>query len=475
MNNYNGATMTLDGVNLYMTKTNGKQALNNEGTLEIKGGSYLSSVSPSTGNNARGTLDNKSSGTVVIKDATIVAVNNKGIVNAGILTIGENDGTVNKNSPIIQGPVAAIESTTDFDWYDGTLKGISNIITGAGSIDDIETGYDIVYSSEIINGQTYQTSYLGHGANVIFDANGGTVSEGIRMVEIGSKVGALPTPTYGTKIFRGWYTDPVDGTQINEDTIISAPITFYAHWVDVLYVAEYNGTQYKTVQAALNACKNDGTLCTVTILEDVSEALTVAAGKNVSFDITGHTLSNKANSPVIVVKGQATISNGRIHSSATQGAINVESGGRLYVTGGTIEAVGTRQAIYNNGGTVEISGNPLLRALSTERATVHNLNNGTMIIKGGTIISENERGVYNAAGTVTIGDNEGNVDITTPVIQGHTYGFDNEGTFNFYDGIIKGITDGINGTVTDVESGYQVANGTESIDGITYQTSYLDL
>ena len=473
VNNFANASMILDGVNVYMTKNNGKQAVNNEGMLEIKGGSYLSSVSPSAGDKSRGTLENKA--TVVIKDATIVAVNNKGIVNKGTLTIGEKDGNVNKNSPVIQGPVAGIESTTDFDMYDGTIKGFTDIVIGTGSVDDIETGYDIVSSSEIISGQTYKTMYLGHGVNVTFNPNGGTVSETTRMVEVGSNIGPLPTPTYGTNIFRGWFTDPVNGTQINENTIINAAITYYAHWADVLYVAEYNGTEYKTVQAAINACKNDGTLCTVTILENVSEALTVAAGKNISFNITGHTISNKNNSPVIVVRGQATISNGRIHSSATQGAINVEGNGKLYVTGGTIEAVGTRQAIYNNGGTVEISGNPLLSALSTERATVHNLNNGTMIITGGTIFSENERGLFNAAGTVTIGAQDSNVSTTTPVIQGHTYGVDNAGTFNFYDGILKGTTAGINGTVSDIENGYQVTNGTEQIDGVTYYTSYLDL
>ena len=49
-----------------------------------------------------------------------------------------------------------------------------------------------------------------------------------------------------------------------------------------------------------------------------------------------------------------------------------------------IIATGIRQAIYNDGGTVEITGDAYLSAVSTERATVqNNTNTSKLYITGG--------------------------------------------------------------------------------------------
>ena len=56
---------------------------------------------------------------------------------------------------------------------------------------------------------------------------------------------------------------------------------------------------------------------------------------------------------------------------------------------------------------------------------------------------------------------------------GKTYGIKNNYTFNFYDGIIKGKTDAITGTITNQEIDTQIINGTEVIDGVTYKTIHL--
>ena len=108
-----------------------------------------------------------------------------------------------------------------------------------------------------------------------------------------------------------------------------------------------------------------------------------------------------------------------------------------------------------------------------ERATVQNLTGGTVRILGGTIIGVNQQAISNE-GTLTIGSKDGSVSTTAPSITGKTYGVKSTSTFNFYDGIIRGRTDSINGTVSDVETNYQVANDTVTEDGVTYHTACLE-
>ena len=185
-----------------------------------------------------------------------------------------------------------------------------------------------------------------------------------------------------------------------------------------------------------------------------------------------YTISNKGINPVITNNGITTITNGIITSNTSRGVINNESNGTLTISGGQIIATGTRQAIYNDGGRLLITGSAYLTSSTAERATVQNLANGTVTITGGTIISTGLNGIENTA-TMTIGIKDGNIQNNTPIIQGIKYGINNTSTLNFYDGIIKGKEDTINGTLADQEQNSIRFNGTEIIDGETYQTTCL--
>ena len=61
------------------------------------------------------------------------------------------------------------------------------------------------------------------------------------------------------------------------------------------------------------------------------------------------------------------------------------------------------------------------------------------------------------------------------IIQGKNYGIESTTNFNFYDGIVKGKTRSINGTVTSQEANTQILEGTETIDGDSYYTKTLEL
>ena len=77
-------------------------------------------------------------------------------------------------------------------------------------------------------------------------------------------------------------------------------------------------------------------------------------------------------------------------------------------------------------------------------------------------------------GIVIIGKKDSAIDTSSPIIIGKTYGVKSTGTLKFYDGIIKGKTDTINGIVSDKEVNSIVVNSSEVIDNTTYQTSYLE-
>ena len=110
-----------------------------------------------------------------------------------------------------------------------------------------------------------------------------------------------------------------------------------------------------------------------------------------------------------------------------------------------------------------------------ERGTVQNLANGKIIIKGGTIEGTNGLAISNK-GILTLGEKQdGNISNTSPIVIGKaSYGLKTSGTFNFYDGIIKGISDAISGSISDQEPNTQIINGTETIDGQTYKTVHLE-
>ena len=476
INNQSTGNITISGGKVMMTATNGKQALyNDQGVVLITGSAYLSSVS-GLGNNKRATVQNLASGTLTITGGTIEAFNYQGVNNAGTMTIGTQDGNPDKNSLVIKAATDGIVSTTNFSFYDGIIKAKTRVVDDETKITNIETGYSVTKADEDIEGQKYKTMYLAISNTVIFDANGGTVSEPTRNVESGHKIGTLPIPTRTNYVFEGWFTEDEGGTKINEDTVITNDVRYYAHWGDI-YFAQIGETKYETIHEAVEAVPNN-TQTTIKILKDVTltQRISVANKKNIVFDIQNCELRSSADMPIIENKGTVTIQNGTIRKTGAQAAIN-NNGGTLYITGGNIIASGSgsRHAVYNDGGTTTISGSVHISATATDRAAVQN-HKGTVNIIGGTIISSGFSAVLNENGkTMNIGTKDGNISTSSPIIQGIDYGISNDGTLKFYDGTIKGITNAFSSEPNDIETNSQIVNGTEQIDGETYKTAHLEI
>ena len=308
---------------------------------------------------------------------------------------------------------------------------------------------------------------------VTFDANGGTVSEASRKVKHNTAIGALPVPTYTGYLFDGWFTSPTGGIQVQYSDIIDHDIPLYAHWTDAstIVIAKIGNTDYQSLQDAVDAATSSET--TITLMRNRIENITIASGKNIVLDLQNYTLSNETAYSVITNYGKLKIMNGTISTdSATAAAVNNNnSNARLTITGGTIVAYGLRQALYNDKGTVEISGTAYLSASSPERAAVQNQPSSTMTIKGGTIVSSGFSAVDNR-GTLTIGTNDGTISSSTPVMQGINYGITATSNYKFFDGVAKGKVGSFDRTPSEIESGAQKVDTTETINGDTYQVTY---
>ena len=154
---------------------------------------------------------------------------------------------------------------------------------------------------------------------VSFNANGGTGSMSDENFTYGtSKALTKNTFTKTNYIFSKWTTNP-DGTgdSYNDEQVVNnltgvdnATIVLYAQWVVDDYVARIGDTYYESLQEAIDDVDTDGTETTVVLLKNTDEAITIAAGKNIVFDLQTNTLTNSGDIQTIKNYGNIKISNG---------------------------------------------------------------------------------------------------------------------------------------------------------------------
>ncbi|ROR25332.1 putative repeat protein (TIGR02543 family) [Mobilisporobacter senegalensis] len=115
-------------------------------------------------------------------------------------------------------------------WYTNTVGGIKITEDSVVAI----TGAIPLYAQWI--GETYE---------VLFDANGGSISQNNINVIYGNTYGTLPIPTRTNYTFAGWYTQAVGGTQIVASSKVdfTSTQTLYAHWTGKNYtvILDANG------------------------------------------------------------------------------------------------------------------------------------------------------------------------------------------------------------------------------------------
>ena len=270
---------------------------------------------------------------------------------------------------------------------------------------------------------------------------------------------------------------------INKDTVVSIDATYYAHWNQNI-VAKIGNNPYASLQVAIDTVNANNVPTTIILQKDINEAVVISKNQNIIFDLQNYKISSKGNKQVITNNGTLAISNGTIESDKEYATIDNNPGAKLVISGGNIISTGTRGAVYNKGGTVEISGSAYLSSTASgkpdnspfDRATINNTEKGKVTITGGEIIGLNQEAINNNVdSTLTIGLKDGTINNSSPTIIGKRYGMVNTGTFNYYDGIIKGITGTISGDITDMEENSVRTTGTETIDDNLYQIEYLEI
>ena len=145
--------------------------------------------------------------------------------------------------------------------------------------------------------------------------------------------------------------------------------------------------------------------------------------------------------------------------SDNSGVININNGtynNGVYTQAGTLNIY---DGIFNNSVSSNGKVNFYAGTIKTNYTAISN--NGTFNLFGGTITSTGNNAIYNN-GTINIGTKDGTVNTEIPFITGSTYGLSNSssGIVNFYDGIISGTTDAVNGEIKEIEDGYEIISDT---------------
>lgn len=157
-----------------------------------------------------------------------------------------------------------------------------------------------------------------------------------------------------------------------------------------------DGTTYSTLQEAVDKAGTEP--ATITLLDNADETVTVGAGKNITLDLNGKTVTGQANAAVLVDGGSLTVQD----SKATEGPV-VGEGYAVTYTSGVLKADDIAVKVYNGGSFVLQSGTVISTADCGVYAGAENNGSGTVTIKGGYVQArEYGVGAINAGTTLNI-------------------------------------------------------------------------
>ena len=315
-------------------------------------------------------------------------------------------------------------------------------------------------------------AYDGPTATMSFDANGSTVSPESITIPVGQTLKLagyeMPTPSNnGSLYFVDWYLDKdVWGERVTEDTVLDSDMTVYARWEQSSHeCAVFIGdeTIYEdTLQECVNAVPDlTSENIEIAVLRDINPAsVTVKSTKRIILDGRGHVLTSDSgtnSSPIIRNHGRLYIVNATLDGRAQQSTVNNgttenpcnTSTCALYIDNSTITTSGTKQALWNKGGRVEIYGGS--KIISTiNKQPLHNLDGGVMRVIDATI--EARTGDYPAiinegTSTLIIGESGNGVRTDTPIIKStNGSAITTSNAINFYDGTLIGKKHAISGS-----------------------------
>ncbi|MFR5845467.1 MAG: S-layer homology domain-containing protein [Oscillospiraceae bacterium] len=402
----NGATLTITGNGIVDNVSHGKAAVYNEGTVTLAGGTFKRSVekgtySPYSGNgNSWYTIANY--GTMEIN--TGVTVKNAGGYSSMICN-GSDRVTANCYLTIKGGNFTGGVNTVKNDSF-GVLT-----ING-GNFSNTAQYVIMNWNKAEITAGTFQT--LDTASAVLFtSAYGGDANTVGKLTISGGEfkhasdtqemiVDHYDASNSGTAAVTGGKFDADISKYIPTDYVQSADGTV-EKLGETNAVAKVGDTYYKTLADAVAAADNN----TVTLLKDVTADITIPAGKTMTLDLNGKTLTN--------VNDHTILNNGNLTITGTGKVDNISHAkGALYNKGTVVVNGGTFDRSKENGKTSNDSGSNSWYTIKNvgsmtihDGATVQTAGNNTTLGKFSSLVSN---GYFNA------GDYTNNRGLEQPIL-----------------------------------------------------------
>ncbi len=364
----NGATLTITGNGIVDNVSHGKGAIVNSGEVTLNGGTFKRSAEKGTyspngnGGNSWYTIANY--GTMEIN--TGVTVENAGGYSSMIRNGG--DVTADCNLTIEGGNFAGGINTVKNDSFGvltingGNFSNTAQYVImnwnkaeiTAGTFRTLDTASAVLF-----------TSAYGGDANTIgkLSISGGEFKHASDTQEM--IVDHYDETNKGNAVVTGGKFDADISKYIPTDYVQSADGTV-EKLGETNAVAKVGDTYYKTLADAVAAADNN----TVTLLKDVTADITIPAGKTMTLDLNGKTLTN--------VDDHTILNNGNLTITGTGKVDNISHAkGALYNKGTVIVNGGTFDRTKENGKTSNDSG-------SNSWYTIKNV--GTMTINDGATV-----------------------------------------------------------------------------------------
>ena len=288
-----------------------------------------------------------------------------------------------------------------------------------------------------------------------------------------------------------------------------------------------NGIYFKTLSDALTYVETNS-MTAATILVELSDdavtPITIKSGYNITLDLNGKTITGSSNT-LFTNNGTFTVNDGIgnggiVLAGNNTSAYMILNNNMLKITAGKFVSTGGSSAIKgiigSSAGTVNVQNATITTG---DKAIDLNAGTTTLIVEntnvtasstainaaGGTTAAISLKGtnnikstgncinlsiptdinilegeyvssgaialVHSSTGTITLGNDEGNVSATTPILKGKTRGVETNATLNYYDGIVvANNSEPISKEVDDLPEYYKVYYKNS---GSTY-TAYLE-
>ena len=318
-------------------------------TIDLRNCSINSALSGATivNNGTLTIIDSERDGATELDLGTISNSTGSVIENNGTLIIGIDDGTVNANSPIINGGTTAVVNNGTMNLYDGKLIDSNGETVAQNSVPGAST-----------NSVSNQLNAFGKKNLMARNLSNGLVGNSVNGVDEES---GLVKDTDEIDEINGNETNGLDNSSNNELENNSNNTLEYK-----VKVAEINENYYESLAEAIESAENDST---IKLLEDInlSEKIDISANKNLTIDLNGNSINSALD-------------------------LTIDNNGNLLITGvGFIKNSKPNSTIISNKGTLRIE-KCIINSNSDGVTGISNLSGNTKLL-GGKIILEGKNSI----------------------------------------------------------------------------------